>query len=666
MNPVRKEVRQIAPWILLASGLLAALAIFTGAQLLELGPPRTGGHESVRRIAALYTGLGAWLGLAQVQIERSQRTEGALALRRGGLRAALRAKCVAAWLALLPLALVPLATFAATHALLDPQAQVARWSVLQHVPWLVLPFVPGHALGLLAASLRASPVARTVILIAGVGALCRLAFASARPALGATASSPAHYALAIALASAALLAAAHALCAPGEERDLPLRGARRALAAAAVLALGVPILDSGFETIQRALLYAANERRPSIYASRSGEVFFAREIDGTTRSVDARGEPLTDAQPIAIGRNLFGPEAPITVLYDHERTPLSWSQPSGDPNLPRVRREPFLFQGMWQHVEFAEALGFDWEADFNTHTRELLVYRKGPGQALELTRIARPQGAFSERTVIVYGANAQAQSATCLVDLEDGTSWRIEYGEPPRLAPVPLPPGERVLGVEQLQSNFRARAGWYERFGVSDRLALVGERSLYVYQSEAWLAWSDDAFYTANSTVAERALYRVRRVAGDALEPVIAVQDGPSGKELMRLDYGETGGTPAVLIGAARALALLRTPGASLLGRFGGSELADPGSLRELRLHGAGSLWWLHLALACVLAFDARAKLVRGPGDSSSRALWMLAILALGFGAWVVCRAIEPSAMRAGARAAPRRGALALLSPRSA
>jgi len=666
MNPYAKELRQIVPWIALACGLLAVLTGVAGAQLLELGPPRTGGHEGPRRVVALFTWLGACLGFAQVQIERAQRTEGSLALRRGGVRTALRAKCVAAWVALLLLALAFPAGLTTNHALLDPEAEVARWSVLWLVPWLVLPFVPGHALGLLVASLRAAPTSRIVILIAGIGALCQLAFASSRPALGATASSPAVYALTLAAASAALLAGAHALHASGDERDLPLRGGRRALAAAAVLVLGLPILDSGFATIQRALLLAANARRPTIYADRAGEVFLAREIDGEARRVDARNAAIAGAEPVELGRSLFGPDAPTTILYDHERTPLSWSQPSGDPNVPRVRREAFLFQGTWQHVEFAEVLGFDWESDFNTHTRELLVYRKGPGQAVELTRLARPQGAFSERTVIVYGANAQAQSATCLVDLEDGTAWRIEYGDPPRLVPVPLPPGERVLGVEQLQGNFRARAGWYERFGVSDRLALVGERSLYVHQSQAWLAWSDDEVYTANATVAERALYRVRRVAGDALDPVIAVQDVPSGKELMRLDYGRFGGTPAILTGAARGLALLRVPLASLLGRFGPSELAAPGSLRELQLRGAGSLWWLHLALAIVLALDARAKLVRGPGDSGARALWLLAILALGFGAWIICRAIEPVATRAEALPAPRRSAPALLSPRSA
>jgi hypothetical protein len=662
---LRKEVRQIAPWILLASAALGCAAVFAGPLVIELGPPRMRGHEGLRRIAALYAALGAWLGYFQVQVERMQRTEGSLAQRAGGLRAALRAKCAAAWLALVPLALLPLAAFAATRPLLDAQVGVARWSVLRDLPWVALVFVPGHALGLLVASLRTWPTARFLIGVAGVGALLWLAASSSRPAPDATAGSLARYAAAIAAASAALLAAAHALYAPSDERDLPLRGWRRALAALTVLVLGVQIFDLGISRFQDGAAQLANALRPSIYADRGGEVFLARKIGGATRRVDGRGEAITDAEPVELGRSLFRPDAPTTVLYDHERTPLSWSQPSGDPQRPRVRREPFLFQGSWQHVEFAEALGSDWQADFNTHTRELLVHRKGPGSVLERTRLTRPEGEFSERTVIVYGANKQAQSATCLVDLEDGTVWRIEYGEPPRLVPVPLPPGERVLGVEQLQSNFRARAGWYERFGVSDRLALVGERSLYVYQSDAWMEWSDDAFYTANSSVASRALYRVRRVGGDALEPVIAVQEGASGAELLRLDYARIGGAPAFAVGAARALALLRTPAATLLGRFGPSELAAPGSARELQLRGAGALWWLHVLIALLLARDARKQLMRSPGDASARALWLLAILATGFAAWVACRAIEPRAAPAGAEPSAARKPLALLLPRA-
>ncbi|MCE9592702.1 MAG: hypothetical protein K8S98_00775 [Planctomycetes bacterium] len=648
----RKEWRQIASpvWTLAAASALGVS--FFGSEMIPLGEPSMGGVEAWPVIFTAFAFVGAAIGFLQFQLERAQATESYLVHRSGGYVAAFRAKCFAAWAALPVLLAVGLATFVARTWLLDPNAAIARWDVLIDVFWLSLGYVPAHALAVLASQLRANVGVRITCALYATGGTIACAGVASQALFGAGSSSTSLYLAVLAALTAVGLTLARRMFAAGDDGDLPFAPSLHFATVLIALALSVPIGEALLFSYQRGLVTALETQRPWILADQERNVFPARETNAGWRRVDVEsGEPI--GAPLE-GWKRFdtAADARYWTLYAHSVTPLEWNAPSGDPSKLRVWTSPFLFSGSWQHVVLGENAGAKWGVWFGSKRRELLAYRRGDDAPVQRFDLQRPDHhGFSDRTVIVYGGGDNS-STGALVDLGDQTAWRVDLEGEPKLVPLSLPDGDRIVGVEQLQGNFRARFGLWEPFGYSDRLAVVGERGLYIHVAQQFLAWKSDQWFVEPSKFAERAEYLVRRVDGDRVSPVIAVLDPSSGRELLSYDYAPRRPLERALAAGTRILGLAHAPLATAAGL-----MSDDGVVRdartELALFGTRPIWYVHFAFALFLAFDVRRRLGDAPSERVARALWIAATLLFGFLAWVACRALEPRRPRTLASAKP-------------
>ncbi|MCC6409712.1 MAG: hypothetical protein IT453_21335, partial [Planctomycetes bacterium] len=461
MSPwIRKEWRQIAWLVWLVAVVVAVAPSLWGNEWIELGEPGFGGNDSARASFAVWTFVGAALGFLQFREERARSTESYLVHRDGGHAAAFRAKVVAAWLAWTIWVSIFALVFIARTWLFDPAAPVARWSSLAEAAWIALGFVPGHAFGVFAALVRANSAMRFTAFLSTAGGTIVAASLASRDVFGTGAASASLYVATLAALTALGLALSSRMFAAGDDRELPFAPRIGLLGATLVLACTVPLLENVLSSYQHAAVLALEKRRPMILAGADRVPFLATETDAGWRRVDPKTGELVGEPLIGFEARLFDREADYAMLHAHWMTPLEWSEPSGDPTRMRVSRDPFLFAGSWQHV----VLGGkgQWSAWLSSKSRRVDAYRRSETK-LERVELTRPDAReFSERTVIVYGGGEKGGEGA-LVDLADGTAWRVRFeGERPALAPIALPDGDRIVGVEHLQSVHRARIGAWE------------------------------------------------------------------------------------------------------------------------------------------------------------------------------------------------------------
>lgn len=646
---VRKELQQIArpAGAVLAAAVAATMAF--GSQVIEIAEPGFGGNDAGRPLGAAFALAGALLGWHQFAVERARSTESYLVHRDGGHASAFRAKCSAAWIAL-AIALATLAAaFVARTWLFDTAAPVARWDALRCALWTALVFVPAHAAGVFASQLRGSSGARVLGFIAAGGGSLVIALLASRPVGSLGSASIALYGGAIALTSWVWLALGSRMFAAGEDPDLPHRSTLSLASSALVLACAVPLVENVASSYQRGLGGVLEARRPALVADAERRVFLAARDEGGWREVDPASGERVGPELAGFRGRLFDETSPYTLLYTPLATPLEWHSPAGDPSRLRVRKDAFSFSGSWQHLLLAGR--GEWSAWLSSREREVVAYRRSE-ERLERERLARPDGrGFSAQTVIVYGAGADG-SAGILVDLADATAWRLDTaGEHPALSPLALPDGDRILGVEQLQSVARARLGTWEPFGYSDRLALRGERGLYIALGASLVAWTSDATFVAPEDFAGRVEYRVIRVGGDRIAPVLAVLDARDGRELLRHDFRPRGPVEGTLAGAIRAIGLLRSPLATLAGlSLDGATVRGP--LLEYALHAARPWWFVHFALVLALALATHRRLAGA--SQGLRAFWIAAVMLAGPLGWAISLVLGPRrALQVAPRAQP-------------
>ncbi|MBI5433684.1 MAG: hypothetical protein HZA52_12710 [Planctomycetes bacterium] len=650
MKPwIRKEWRQIA-WLVWLVALVVAVAIsIRGNEWIEIGEPGFGGNDSGRATFAACTLLGAALGYLQFREERSRSTESYLVHRDGGHASAFRAKVLAAWLAGATWLAVGSSVFVARTWLLDPAAPVARWGSLGDTAWIALGFVPGHAFGVFSALVRAGAGMRlTAILSTAGGTIIAATFAS-RDVFGTGAASVSLYFATLTALTALGLALSARMFVAGDDRELPFAPRIGLPGAAILLVCAVPLIENVLSSYQHAVVLALEKRRPLILAGADRVPFLAKESDGGWRRVDPKGGELVGPALVGFKASVFDREATFTLVHAHWMTPLEWNEPSGDPTRLRVSRDPFLFAGSWQHVVRGDK--GEWSAWLSSKSRRLDAYRRSETQ-VEHLELARPDAReFSERTVIVYGGGEKGGEGT-LVDLDDGTAWRVRFeSERPVLAPIALPDGDRIVGVLQLQSVHRARTGSWEPFGYSDVLAVVGERGTYVAVGDGFVPRIGDDASVAPSEFDARVEYRVRRIGGDRVSPVIAVLDGRNERELLRHDFAATTPVDACLVGATRMLGLARSPIVTAVG-LALDRTRVRASRTELALHGARPLWFVHFALALLMLFDVHRRLAGAP--RGVRIFWLATTLLVGLVAWATCRALEPARTELAPTTSPR------------
>ncbi|MCK6445483.1 MAG: hypothetical protein L6Q99_03750 [Planctomycetes bacterium] len=637
MNPMlSKELRQLAaPFgIVLAVAVAATAAV--GNQAIEVAEPSFGGNDELRVLGAGFALAGATLGWHQFASERNRATESYLVHRDGGHAAAFRAKFVAAWIAF-AIGIAALAvTFFARTWLLDVAAPVARWDSLGSAIWTACVIVPAHAAGVFTAQLRGSAATRTLGFFATAGGSLVLALLASRRFGDSGAASLGVYLPVLALTTWMWLALARRMFAEGDDPDLGYRKSLSLTSAGLVLLLAVPLVENVVSSYQRGLGTALEARRPVIVADPERRVLLAARDERGWRAVDPASGEFVGAELTGFRGRLFDQESPYALLHAHAATPLEWHGPAGDPSRLRVRDDAFSFAGSWQHLVL-EGRG-EWSAWIGSRDREVVAYRRSDDR-LERVELARPDGRpFSERTAIVYGAGKEG-SAGFLVDLADSTAWRFDAsGARPVLEPLALPDGDRIVGVEQLQSISRARIGAFEPFGYSDRLAVRGERGLYVAVGEGLSSWTSGSVYVAPDDFDRHVEYRVTRVGGDRIAPLVAVTDAHDGRELLRHEFAPRGAVELMLTAAIRGLGLLRSPLVT------GAGLAlDDGTVRsawlEWALHAARPWWFLHLGCVLLFAYDVHRRLAGAA--FGTRVFWLAAALLGGLMGWAAFHALE-------------------------
>lgn len=632
---VRKECQQIAIWVLCVTLLVVIAISVWGNEVIEVGMPGFGGNDSGRLIATLLTLLGASLGFWQFNTERAWSTESYLVHRDGGHAAAFRSKVLAAWLGGALFVVAVAVAFVVRTWLFDPNAHVARWSSLVEALWTSLLFVPAHAAGVFVSQLRLPAAGRLISALLMGGGVLVAAIVASRDLFHVGAASPWLYLAALATLTALLLAAARRMFAAGDDRDLPFTPRLAIGVALLVLASAVPLLENVIGVYQRRLLELAERRRPVILADATGPLFLARQTDTGVRRVDggtgaAIGEPLTPSAAALV----FDDAAPYTLVYGHHMTPLEWSAPAGDPTRPRGPRQPFAFAGSWQHVVMGGA--GEWSAWFASRSRQIEAYRH-EGDERRRVVLSRPDGReFSLRTVIVYTWVGHRGAA--VVDLGDGTAWRFDAAEQPRLVAMSLPDGDRIRSVEMLQSPRRALVGIWEPFGYSDVLVVIGERGKYTHDGQTFQPWSGDAESIAPADFAAHMRYQVRRVGGDRVTPVVAVFDAHSGAELFRHEYRAGSLLERAALITTRLLGLARSP-CGLLGNLLADDVHVQRASIELARHATRPIWYLHLLLVLLMVFDVRRH--TAGAAAPVRLLWMAVTALCGCVGWIACRSLE-------------------------
>lgn len=633
---LRKELRQLAAPVgsVLAVAIAATAAV--GNQVIEIAEPSFGGNDEVRALGAAFALAGALLGWHQFASERKLATESYLVHRDGGHAAAFRAKCAAAWIAFAVGIAALAATFVARTWLFDVAAPVARWDALVSAIWAAWVIVPAHAAGVFTAQLRGTAATRTLAFFATAGGSLVLALLASRCFGDSGAASLAVYLPVIAATTWTWLALARRMFAEGDDPDLGHRKTLSLASAGLVSLFAVPLVENVVSSYQHGLGAALEARRPVIVADPDRRVLLAALDEQGWREVDPASGEFVGAELTGFRGRLFDPESPFTLLHSHAGTPLEWRQPSGDPSRLRVRDDAFLFSGSWQHV-LLQGRG-EWSAWIGSRDRAVLAYRRSD-ERLERLELARPDGRpFSARTAIVYGAGREG-SAGFLVDLADSTAWRLAAtGERPALEPLALPDGDRIVGVEHLQSLSRVRVGAFEPFGYSDRLAVRGERGLYVAFGEHFSPWTSGSAYIAPDDFAEHVEYHVTRVGGDRIAPVVAVTDARDGREIFRHEFAPRGAFEFALATAIRGLGLLRSP----LVTGAGLALDDDtvrGAWLEWALHAARPWWFLHLGFVLLCAYDVQRRL-RG-ATLVTRVFWLAVASFGGLMGWAAFHVLE-------------------------
>jgi len=253
---IRKELRPFLPFA------LVGMLLFTGLWIVVFDVERAFfAPPSPLMGAVLYLAphLGALLGYAQVAVERDGATLSYLVHREAPIRRQLAAKCAVGWLLLALVVHAPVVLAALWEGSTSVMGPVLQWARVKEIAVAGLVFVPAHALGMFAASLRPSMPWRIVVgafLLGGFGAILAAA-------LGQELASPATGRLVFALGCFAVALPFLALVRAGWERmqDDERAPSPRRLAGFALFHVAL-IVVPGHAAVSRIQIEVAKELNP--------------------------------------------------------------------------------------------------------------------------------------------------------------------------------------------------------------------------------------------------------------------------------------------------------------------------------------------------------------------------------------------------------------------
>lgn len=375
--------------------------------------------------------------------------------------------------------------------LVGPNAALVSGEALGRLAVLGTSAFAGFGLGAWLTTLRGSQATVGPVAVVVLGACVLGQFVLVLPTTAAPAPGLGTYAVIQLSACAAALFAGSRGYLLGNDADRPVPlGAQAARALPLAGAVGL-LLVGVLPVLERSIVSNLGSEVALGRTKEGGFVAGLRAGGGRLQPLDESGEPA--GTPVDVDELYYGLgrsprwNAGLRTYYTEDGTPIARPE------------HGFRLGAATHRLLFHHLL----RASIDSVSGTLLVARTADSVAgnagAARIELARPDGRpFGARPTVVGGSRVLgwmdyqgARDAFFVGDLEDGTLWRVQYGAwPPRIEPVALPDGDRLLGWAWNAAMVRAEPDGSDSAlqGRMDAVVLRGARGNYAFDAEGRVA----------------------------------------------------------------------------------------------------------------------------------------------------------------------------------